>query len=168
MRCQFRLIDEGSYFLDVPGGAIQMYFCFTMSVMNIVGAEVGHAVIFDVFPDELNRVAVRSVWREAFEVKPVGFTQQASDRLAAMHIPVVPDHDDLSTRVSKKQLKKVGRLFVVDVLPGKSLEVKAHAPEFGRHAHGGDHRDFLSMPAASLHDWGTAPGRQGTTHQRRK
>lgn len=132
---------------------------------DIRRSEVGHPVVFQVFPESFDRIEVRSIGRQAFQPQARKAAKQVPDGIAFVHRSTVPHHDDPTAQVSQQRANKSGRSLVVDVLLGIAAEVQRELPASRRQAQGRAETDLVALPGSLSQNGCTTARCKRSTHQ---
>jgi len=85
----------------------------------VVGRVVGELAPLDVTPEKLDRVELRSVWWQVFDVEARMSGFEGLDDWTAMTGPAVPNEDQPTTNVTEKLADEIGDALLVEVLIGQ-------------------------------------------------
>ena len=150
--------EAAGRFLDVSKRAAKA----TTQRCDVVWATVGE-MPFGVGPDGFVGVELRGIGRKVFEMQPGELTADLSNPFSFVNARVVPDDEDVSTKVAQQVPEEFADLVVSDVLR-VTPEVQADAPTPGSNGDARNHGDTI-MPIAMMNEGRLTAGSPGLSHR---
>ncbi len=150
---------------EAAGGSLDVSKCTAKATTqggNVVWATVGETS-FGVGPDGFVGVELRGIGRKVFEMQPGELTADFSNPFSFMNARVVPDDEDVPTKVAQQVPEEFADLVVSDVL-GVTPEVQADAPTPGSHGDARNHGDPI-MPVAMMKEGCLTARSPGLSHR---
>jgi len=118
-----------------------------VQVVCILGDVVAQLGPLQMRPQILDRVDLRSIWRQRYKLESGMVCQNGLHCRAAMRRPAVPYHNDAVAEMAEQLSQEIGDTDTVKGSVGDCAEVNAKATAVGRQSQPGDDRHLLSALA---------------------